>query len=119
MQLHFLILAILRVLNKIRHSSPSLSILIKYFSYYCAYYIKILIDVEKFMYYCCSRGRDVHMIKRRDLIRKLELVGYRRERNGDPSIYGAPGRNPVQIPNIWEIHENTAKQIFKAAGLIK
>ena len=58
------------------------------------------------------------MMKRRDLIKKLESAGYRITRDdGDHTIYIKPGSRPVQIPRHREINEFTAKAILKAAGL--
>ena len=55
-------------------------------------------------------------MKRRDLIKKLEAVGYRLDRTGDHAIYEKKGGKPVQVPNHTEINENTAREILKAAG---
>lgn len=58
-------------------------------------------------------------MKQRDLIKKLESAGYRRDRNdGGHEIYECKNRRPVQVPNHREINENTAKAILKAAGLL-
>jgi len=58
-------------------------------------------------------------VKRRDLIKKLETVGYREIRNdGGHAVYEKKGSRPVQVPNHREINEFTAKAILKAAGLI-
>ena len=57
-------------------------------------------------------------MKQRDLIRKLEKAGYKRERNSDHIIYEKEGYRPVQVPHKREINENTAKAILKIAGLI-
>jgi predicted RNA binding protein YcfA (HicA-like mRNA interferase family) len=57
-------------------------------------------------------------VKRRDLIKKLELAGYRENRNdGGHAIYEKENNRPVQVPNRSEINENTARAILKAAGL--
>ena len=56
-------------------------------------------------------------MKRRDLIKKLESAGYKRERDGDHTIYEKEGSRPVQVPKHREINENTAKAILKAAGV--
>lgn len=56
-------------------------------------------------------------MKRRDLVKKLEAVGYKLNRNGDHAIYEREGGRPVQVPNHREINENTANAILKAAGL--
>ena len=56
-------------------------------------------------------------MKRRDLVKKLEAVGYKLNRTGDHAIYEQEGGRPVQVPNHREINENTANTILKAAGL--
>jgi mRNA interferase HicA len=57
-------------------------------------------------------------VKRRDLVKKLEAVGYREARNdGGHAIYERKGSRPVQIPNHRELNEYTAKAILKAAGI--
>jgi mRNA interferase HicA len=57
-------------------------------------------------------------VKRKDLIKKLEAVGYRLDRTGDHAIYEKPGNRPVQVPNHREINEYTAKAILKMAGIV-
>jgi mRNA interferase HicA len=56
-------------------------------------------------------------VKRKDLIRTLEVAGYRLDRTGDHAIYEKPGNRPVQVPNHREINEFTAKAILKAADI--
>lgn len=57
-------------------------------------------------------------MKRRDLIKKLEAVGYKLDRDdGNHSIYEKNGARPVQVPRHREINEFTAKAILKAAGV--
>jgi len=56
-------------------------------------------------------------VKRKDLIKKLEVAGYRLDRTGDHAIYEKPGSRPVQVPNHREINEYTAKAILKTAGI--
>ena len=56
-------------------------------------------------------------MKRRDLIKKLEDIGYRLDRTGNHSIYEKEGCQPIQVPNHREINENTAKAILRVAGL--
>ena len=56
-------------------------------------------------------------MKRRDLVRILESNGYRLVREGDHSIYKAPGMPIVQVPKHKELNENTARKILKDAGL--
>lgn len=56
-------------------------------------------------------------MKRRDLIKKLEIAGYKLDRTGDHAIYEKQDGRPVQVPNHTEINENTAKAILRAAGL--
>ena len=57
-------------------------------------------------------------MKRRDLIRKLKVNGYKIAREGhDHTILTAPDRRPVQVPRHNEINENTARKILKDAGL--
>ena len=59
-------------------------------------------------------------MKRRDLIKKLTVSGYKEVRNdGRHAIYTKVGSRPVQVPNHREINENTARAILKAAGLKK
>jgi mRNA interferase HicA len=57
------------------------------------------------------------MMKRRDLIKLLEKVGYRLDRTGSHAIYEKPGSRPIQVPNHREIKEHLAMQILKDAGL--
>lgn len=58
------------------------------------------------------------ILKRRDLIRKLEAFGYKLDRDdGNHSIYEKSGSRPVQVPRHREINEFTAKAILKAAGV--
>jgi mRNA interferase HicA len=59
----------------------------------------------------------VALLKRRDLIKKLEDAGYRKEREGDHTIYEKPGCRSLQVPRHREINENTARAILKTAGL--
>lgn len=57
-------------------------------------------------------------MKRRDLVRMLEIAGYRVVRDdGSHTIYEKPGRRPVQVPRHRELNELTAKAILKTAGL--
>ena len=57
-------------------------------------------------------------MKRRDLVKKLELAGYIESRNdGGHAIYEKYGSRPVQVPNHREINEFTATAILKAAGI--
>lgn len=57
-------------------------------------------------------------MKRRDLIKKLETVGYRKERDtGDHTVYEKPGCRPIPIPRHREVNEQTAKGILRSAGL--
>ena len=59
------------------------------------------------------------MLKRRDLIKKLESAGYKLDRDdGNHSIYEKSGNRPVQVPRHREINEFTAKAILKTAGII-
>ena len=65
-------------------------------------------------------------MKQRDLIRKLESVGYHWAREGDHTTMYKPGvpkdhpplRGLIQIPHHAEINEITAKAILKQAGII-
>lgn len=58
------------------------------------------------------------VLKRRDLIKKLEAAGYKLDRDdGNHSIYEKNGARPVQVPRHREINEFTAKAILKAAGV--
>jgi len=57
-------------------------------------------------------------LKRRDLIKRLEAAGYRKERDeGSHTIYAKPGSRHIPIPRHTEVNEYTAKAILKAAGL--
>ena len=57
-------------------------------------------------------------MKRRDLIKKLEAVGYHIDRDdGNHTIYEKENARPVQVPRHREINENTARPILKIAGL--
>ncbi|MDR0293103.1 MAG: type II toxin-antitoxin system HicA family toxin [Oscillospiraceae bacterium] len=56
-------------------------------------------------------------MKRRDLVKKPEVSGYRMVRRGTHRIYEKNGSRPVQVPDHNEINEYTAKAILKAAGL--
>ena len=58
-------------------------------------------------------------MKRRDLIKKLESAGYKKERDdGNHTIYEKKGRPSAQVPRHTEINEITARAILKRAGLI-
>ena len=57
------------------------------------------------------------LVKRKDLIRKLEEAGYRLGRNNKHAIYEKPGARSIPVPNHTDIKETTAKQILKDAGL--
>ena len=56
-------------------------------------------------------------MKRADLIKKLEAVGYKLDRNGRHAVYEKEGGRPVQVPHGREIKKHTAEQILKDAGL--
>lgn len=57
-------------------------------------------------------------MKRRDLIKKLEAAGYRKQRDdGDHTIYAKQGGRPIPIPRHRELNENTARAILRCAGL--
>ena len=56
-------------------------------------------------------------MKRKDLIKKLKMAGYRLDRTGDHAIFEKSGNRPVQVPNHREINEYTAKAILKMAGI--
>ena len=57
-------------------------------------------------------------MKRRDLIKRLEAIGYRKERDtGDHTVYARAGFRPIPVPRHSEVNEQTAKAILKAAGL--
>ena len=57
-------------------------------------------------------------MKRRDLIKKLQEVGYHIDReDGDHTVFEKSGARPVQVPRHREINEITAKAILKTAGL--
>lgn len=64
-------------------------------------------------------------MKRKDLVRKLESVGYRWVREGDHTSMYKPGvpkdqpplRGLIQIPRHVDINEHTAKDILKQAGI--
>jgi mRNA interferase HicA len=57
-------------------------------------------------------------VKRKDLIKKLKIAGYRLDRTGEHAIYERPGSRPVQVPNHREINEYTAKAILRTAGIV-
>lgn len=55
-------------------------------------------------------------MKRRDVVRELEKLGYTFIREGDEhSIYGKPGKRLEQVPRHREIDERTGKEILKRA----
>jgi len=54
-------------------------------------------------------------MKRRDLVKELERLGYKLDRIGSHAIYEKQGSRPLQVPNHREINENTAKAILKIA----
>jgi len=61
-------------------------------------------------------------VKRRDLIKRLEIAGWYFKRHGDEhDIYKHDKplgeRNAVQVPRHREINEVTAERILKDAGL--
>ncbi|GHV04483.1 hypothetical protein FACS189485_09970 [Spirochaetia bacterium] len=58
-------------------------------------------------------------MKKRELVRQLEAVGFHRVRSGDHEIFEKEGSRSVQVPNHSEINEYTAKAILKAAGIKK
>lgn len=55
-------------------------------------------------------------MKRRDIIRELERLGYRWIREGDEhSIYGKPGKRNEQVPRHREVNERTGQKILERA----
>ncbi|MCL2111460.1 MAG: type II toxin-antitoxin system HicA family toxin [Clostridiales bacterium] len=54
-------------------------------------------------------------MKRRDLVREIERLGYTLDRSSDHGIFEKDGCRPLQIPNHREINEQTAKEILKIA----
>lgn len=66
-------------------------------------------------------------MKRNDLIKRLEAVGYRWVREGDHTTMYKPGvpknqpplRGLIQVPHHAEINEITAHAILKQAGIKK
>jgi len=57
-------------------------------------------------------------MKRRDLIKKIEKMGYYLKRNdGNHAIYVKENGRSVQVPNHREINEYTAKSILKIAEI--
>lgn len=57
-------------------------------------------------------------MKRRDLIKRLEAAGYRKERDkGDHTVYAKADGRPIPVPRHNEVNEQTAKTILKTAGL--
>ena len=61
-------------------------------------------------------------MKRRDLVKLIELAGYTAVREGDhTNFYNPhaqdPSRKLIQIPRHKEVNELTAKKILKDAGL--
>lgn len=58
-------------------------------------------------------------MKRRDLIKKLEAAGYRKDRDtGDHTVYKKAGSAPIPVPRHKEIKEILAKAILRSAGLL-
>ena len=56
-------------------------------------------------------------MKKRDLIKKIESMGYRFKREGsEHTVYEKPGQRPVQIPRHNEVDERTAKAILEIAA---
>ena len=56
-------------------------------------------------------------MKRRDLIKKVESLGYKFGREGNEhTVYKKPGQRPVQIPRHNEVDERTAKSILEVAA---
>ena len=56
-------------------------------------------------------------MKRKDLIKKLESVGFRFEREGSKHTIYKRGSEEEQIPRKREINEGTAKAILRRWGL--
>lgn len=58
-------------------------------------------------------------MKRRDLLKKLEAVGYKPLREGEHECYYNPDAEikMIAIPRHREINELTARKILKDAGL--
>lgn len=56
-------------------------------------------------------------MKQRDLVKKLQSLGYKLDRTGNHAIYVKDGCREVEVPNHREINENTARAILKDAGV--
>ena len=55
-------------------------------------------------------------MKRRDIVKRLKVLGYKEVRNdGGHAIYEKKGSRPIQVPNHREVNENTARSILKIA----
>ena len=55
-------------------------------------------------------------MKRRDLIKKLERLGYEFKREGsEHTVYIKKGQRQLQIPRHSEVDERTAKAILELA----
>ena len=57
-------------------------------------------------------------MKQRELVKKLEAVGFRFEKHGTNHDWYARGMDREQIPRHKEIKETTAKKILKKWGLL-
>lgn len=56
-------------------------------------------------------------MKRRDLIRKIQTVGYRLVRSSGPhDVFACPGKPKVAVPRHNEIKELLARKILREAG---
>ena len=57
-------------------------------------------------------------MKRRDVIKELERLGYKKIRDdGSHTIYHKPGKPLESVPRHNELNDLTAKAILKRAGM--
>lgn len=54
-------------------------------------------------------------MKRRDLVRRLEELGYRLERSKGPHDWYSNARKGIAVPRHAEVNENLARRIVKDA----
>ena len=56
-------------------------------------------------------------MKRRDLIKRLEKLGYKFKREGsEHTVYAKKGQRQVQVPRHNEVDERTAAKILEIAA---
>lgn len=84
--------------------------------HYIYFYIKTLLTQYTLSVYSYNYKEEAY-VKRKDLIKKLELAGFRfKEHGGNHDTYKR-GSDTEQIPRHTEINEITAKKILKKWGL--